>query len=354
MSLIKKGRVWWIDITVDGRRIRKSTKQTDRALAQRIHDKVLGQIAEGKWFERLPGEDKTFKEMMEEYMTEHSMVKKKSWKRDKNSLDHLLPFFGNLTLARVTPAMISRYKSERLKEGTKPATLNRELALAKHAFNVAIGEWEWAKLNPFCRVKLERENNERDRILSHDEEQRLLEACPQWLSEIVLFALDTGAREGEILELRQNDVDFSLGVVTILQGKTGQYKTIPLTSRVLEILRGKAKVKHLFGDNDRLVFPSENGTRISDTNLGRAFRNVLKKARIEGLHFHDLRHTFASRCIQGGVDPYLVQKCLGHKDPRMMQRYSHHSIESLRSGIGALERLNGQRRSSDESNSAAI
>jgi len=246
-----------------------------------------------------------------------------------------LPFFGSCTLAEITAEMISRYKTRRLKEKAKPATLNRELSLMKHAFNLAMKEWDWCKENPCCRVKRERENNERDRVLGYGEEDQLLKVCPPWLREIVIFALDTGAREGEILELNGKNFDTFRRVVTILQSKTGQYKTIPLTSRVFEILKNKTKVRHLHHD---LVFPSQKGTRITDTNLGRSFRNALKKAKIDGFRFHDLRHTFASRCAQGGVDLYLIQKYLGHKDPRMVQRYSHHPIESLRGGIEVLER----------------
>ncbi|OGP93674.1 MAG: hypothetical protein A2157_00050 [Deltaproteobacteria bacterium RBG_16_47_11] len=115
---------------------------------------------------------------------------------------------------------------------------------------------------------MERENNERERVLGYDEEERLLEICPNWLREIVIFAVDTGAREGEILELQGKSVDLFRRVVTILQGKTEQYKTIPLTSRAFEILKKRIKVRHLHHD---LVFPSKNGTRITETNLGRAF-----------------------------------------------------------------------------------
>jgi integrase len=127
-----------------------------------------------------------------------------------------------------------------------------------------------------------------------------------------------------------------------LQSKTGQYKTIPLTSRVFEIVKNKIKIKHLHHRAHNLVFPSENGAKITASNLGRAFRKALKKAGIEGFRFHDLRHTFASRCAQGGVDLYIIQKYLGHKEPKMVQRYSHHSIESLRGGIEVLEKQNQQ------------
>jgi integrase len=336
MGLYKRGKVWWMSFVCMGKHYRKSTETEDRKLAQRICDKLKGEIAEGKWFDRLPREEKTFEELMTRYMSEHSRIKKKSWLRDEVSLSHLLPVFGDLRLTKITPDLISEYKSGRLREGAKPATLNRELSLMKHSFNLGMKEWNWIKDNPVCKVKMERENNERDRVLSCDEEKRLLSACPQRLGEIILFALNTGAREGEILGLTWQNIDLFRKVVTIRQGKTGQNKTIPLTANIFDLLKNKSKVRHL---QYNLVFPSENGTRITASNLGRAFREGLKKAKIENFHFPDCRHSFASRLAQAGVDLYVIQKLLGHKDPRMVQRYSHHSVESLRKGIEVLDNL---------------
>jgi integrase len=336
MGLYKRGRVYWMRFTYRGKHYRESTETMDKKEAQRIYDAIKGQIAENKWIDGSKEREISFKRLMDEYMEEHSRLKKESWRRDEVSLSHLEPFFGDYVLAEITPALISRYKSQRLREGAKPATLNRELSLMKHAFNLAVKEWEWCRENPCCRVKMERENNERNRVLGYDEEERLLEACPQWLREIIIFALDTGAREGEILTLNVKSIDPFRRVVTILQEKTGQYKTIPVTSRLMEILKNKIEVRHLRHD---LVFPSEDGTKITASNLGRAFRKALKKATIEDFKFHDLRHSYASRLAQSGIDPYTIQRLLGHKDPKMVQRYAHHSVESLRIAVGALEKM---------------
>jgi integrase len=298
---------------------------------------VNGQIAQEKWIGIQEENGRTFKELVDRYMSDHSKLKKKSWWRDENSLDHLLPFFGDSVVSDVTPELISEYKTKRLKEGAMPATLNRELALAKHAYNLGLKEWGWCTENPFCKVKMEKENNARDRVLSYDEQERLLKVCPRWLWEIVIFALNTGARMGEILDLTWKSVDLFRRVVVIQQSKTGYTKTIPLTSALMEMLKSKAKG----GLEAKLVFPSRNETRISTRNLERAFANALKRAKIENMRFHDLRHTFASRLAMAGKDLYLIQRLLGHRDPRMVQRYSHHSVESLRLGIEALETFKG-------------
>ncbi len=336
MGLYKRQKVWWMSFVCTGKRYRRSTATDNQKLAQRIYDKIKGQIAEGKWFDVLEEEERTFKDLMDRYMAEHSKPKKRSWLRDEVSLSHLNPFFGSKTLEEISPEMISRYKAKRYAEDAKPATINRELSLAKHAFNLGFKEWEWCKENPFCKIKMERENNARDRVLSYDEEDSLLGVCPKWVGDIVTFALHTGARLGEILELTWKDVDIFRKVVVIHQGKTGHTKTIPLTPTAMEILIEKNKVRHL---HSNLVFHTVKGTRITNRNLERAFTNTLKKVNIENLRFHDLRHTFASRLAMAGKDLYLIQKLLGHREPRMVQRYAHHSIESLRSGIDVLETL---------------
>jgi integrase len=329
-----KSQVWYMSFVYKGKRYRRSTETTDWKTAKKIHDSVRGRCAEEKWIGPLEESQRTFQELTDRYMAEHSKVKKKSWRRDENSLNHLLPFFGDCNLSDVTSETISRYKAMRLQEGAKPATLNRETAMAKHCFNLGLKEWGWCRENPFCKVKMEREDNSRDRVLTYDEEERLLAACSNRLRDIVLFALSTGARMGEILELTWKDVDLFRKVVVIRQGKTGKPKTIPLIPTAMDIL--KSRVRRI---DTSLVFPSQNGTRMTDTNLGRAFRAALKKARVEGFRFHDLRHTFASRLAMAGKDLYVIQKLLGHREPRMVQRYAHHSVQSLRDGIEVLETL---------------
>jgi integrase len=154
--------------------------------------------------------------------------------------------------------------------------------------NLALKEWGWCKENPFCKVKMERENNARNRWLTGEEEEKLLKVSPQWLKEIILFALNTGMREREILNLGWKSVDLLRKVVLVLQEKTNEQKTIPLITKVVELLKAKNKVRYLGQD---FVFSSKNGTKILGSNLVRAFRVALKKAGIGDFRFHDLRHT---------------------------------------------------------------
>ena len=333
MGLFKRGSVWWMSFVYQGKQYRKSTETEDPKLAKRILDKVKGEIAEGKWFERLPGEERTFEDMVEKYMKEYSIPKKASSKRDQTSLLHLKPFFGNCLLPEVTPSLLNEYKVMRRLEGATPASINREMALMKHAFSLAVREWEWTRDNPVKKISMEKENNKRDRWLTRDEEKRLLEDAPPWLREIIVFALNTGMRLGEILSLTWKAVDLKRRTAMILKSKNGERRTIPLNEAAIEVLKGKSKIRSL---KTNLVFYNENHNQYDYSNLEKAFRSALDKAGIEDFRFHDLRHCFATKLVQRGVDLYKVQLLLGHKTPLMTQRYAHHYPESLREGVEAL------------------
>lgn len=339
MALIKRGKVWHLNISRKGMKpIRRSTEVTNKKLAEQIHAKVLTQIAEGKWLDVDKGKNTTFKVLLEKHLLEHSSKNEpSSEKRDVNSSKHLIPYFGEYMLADISPSLISDYKNLRYQEGVAPATINRELALMKCAYNLAINQWELATVNPVKKGLMEKEDNARDRWIDYEEEGRLLEPCPDWLSELVIFAVEMGMREEEILSLKISRVDFSRGkrgVVTVMDSKNGEKRTLPLTSTAEKLLKAKFKLRRL---NCNYVFPSSVGTKIDQGNLRRAFSKARERAGIDDLTFHDLRHTYATRQVQGGTDLYKVQMLLGHKTPQMTQRYAHHSTDSLADTIDVLD-----------------
>ena len=139
---------------------------------------------------------------------------------------------------------------------------------------------------------------------------------------------------GEILGLTWAGVDLFRRTVTIFKSKNGQRRTIPLNQTVLELLT------HRYATRSReteLVFPSRGNTRLDGSNIRHSLNLALDKVKITDFHFHDLRHTCATRMVQSGVDLYKVQRLLGHTSPMMTQRYAHHYPESLREGVEALE-----------------
>lgn len=333
MGLVKRCNTWWMSFMYLGQQVRRSTGTTDKRLAEAILGQVRVQIIEGRFFEKPEAQHRTLTELMDRYTSEHA-ARRANYRRELTSVKNLKAFFGNPTLDQITPKRIVAYKNQRYTDGVKPATMNRELATLKKAFNLARREWEWCTDNPVCRVSMEKENNSRDRWLTVEEEQRLLPAAVPWLRELLIFAIYTGMRMGEILALTWAGVDLFRRTVTVFRSKNGERRTIPVSTTVLDLLKHKYATRPGAVD---IVFHSERQTPLDGSNIRRALTTALKSAKIHDLHFHDLRHTFATRMVQAGIDLYKVQRLLGHKSPIMTQRYAHHYPESLRDGVDALE-----------------
>ncbi|HPK54127.1 MAG TPA: tyrosine-type recombinase/integrase [Smithellaceae bacterium] len=336
MSLYKRNSVWWMSFSLNGKQLRRSTETEDRKLAQRIFDKLKGEIAEGKWFERLPGEGYQFRDLMKKYMAEYSAVNKaaSSHKRDKSIVTQLERVFGDYYLTEITPAMISDFKVKRRADGVSPRTINYELTTMSHAFNMAIREWGLVSDNPVKKVRKERVSNYIERWLTVEEEKKLLQASPKWLQDIIVFAINTGLRQSEILDLKWSQVDMQRRTVTIFEQKNRCVDTLPLNATVTRLLQVKRCASM---QSDVYIFPNTLNQRKENRVLITAFHKALKRAGITKFRFHDLRHTFATRLVQNGVDLYKVQKLGRWKNVTMVQRYAHHYPESLRSAIEMID-----------------
>ena len=327
--------VWRCNIRYEGKRIQRSLETDDEKLAKAIKGKIWTELIEGKYFEKRIGEKKTFKELVERFMREHSTkVSPKTQRAYGRVFKHSIPFFKDMCLSAITPKRIAEYKAFRYREKAKPATINQELAVLGKAISLAVREWEWVKENPVNKIKKDRENNQRDKWLSEEEERRLLENSPEWLREIILFDLHTGLRQDELLSLTWDRVNFLRRVIIIQKSKNGKPRTIPLTSVAMGILEEKARIRTL---KSNMVFTNREGKRYDCGWVWKNFSNLTKNVGIEDFHFHDLRHSFATRLAQRGIDIYTISKLLGHQNITMTQRYAHHCPESLRNGIQVLE-----------------
>ena len=193
MALFRRNRVWWMGFSYCGRQVRRSTEVTDKKVAEKIYHKVRTQIAEGKWDEPARGADKTVKELLERYFRDHSAVNKSpsSQRSDRSVALHLIRSFGDLTLRELRPSLIEAHKAKRRAEGAAAKTINIELGILSHAFQLAVKEWEWVTENPVIRVSREKVRNMIERWLTAEEEQRLLAACPQ---EFACWRGDLGSR----------------------------------------------------------------------------------------------------------------------------------------------------------------
>jgi integrase len=193
--------------------------------------------------------------------------------------------------------------------------------------------------DPTKEIRMEKGAAKRTRHISKEEEDRLVAEAVDWLQPIITFATATGMRRGEIMALEKDDINVENRTVIIATSKNGEPRILPLSKRALEAV---SKAMSLTSK----VFGGKGGETLQAPNLEYNFRMAAKRAGLKDLHFHDLRHTFATRLIQTGADIYSVQKLLGHKTLDMTARYSHHNVDSLRrvidKGVNGANGANGE------------
>ena len=324
MAIYKRGKVHYIDYYVAGKRKRERAGENKR-LAQTLLAKRRVEITENKYFDMAGFKKIYFDEVAKDFL-EWSRVHKKSFKRDEGIIKNLMPHFGGCYLYQIIPHAVEKYQNER-RQKVSAATCNREVACLKRIFNKAI-EWGKARDNPIRKVKFFKEDNVRLRYLNKDEIVRLLKECAPHLKPIALCALNTGMRKSEILNLKWKDVDLKTNLITVTETKSGECRKIPVNSQLKEVLESIEKY-----DSCPYIF-NRDGQKFGDIKTG--FNRAVKRAGIEDFHFHDLRHTFASQLVMGGVSLVAVKELLGHKSIEMTLRYSHLSVENKRIALEIL------------------
>ncbi len=331
MGVFLRNNSWYINFWYKGKQYRESVGPVTKGIAK---EKLVIRKREVIQGEYKPKEVRvSFKKFSEQYMKYSKGNKRpKSSLRDDCCLKHLLPFFGGKGLSEISPFLIEKYKLGRKNEEAAVRTINIELATLRHIFSMAM-KWKKARGNPVKEVRFLKQTEEKDRILSEEEEKRLLETVrtapkEKHLEPIILTALHTGMRKGEILNLRWSNVDFKNRVIVVEGTKNGEVRKIPMNKKLTEVLESAKKEAE-----GEYVF-SENGKPYGDVKSG--WWTALKKAKIEGFRFHDLRHTFGSRLGMAGVDIRTIQELMGHKDIKMTMRYSHPTPEHKRKAVEVL------------------
>jgi integrase len=242
---------------------------------------------------------------------------------------------GDLRLSDVTPDILAECRDE-LMQSFRPGVVRVYIAPLSHAFSVAVREWRWLDTNPVSSITRPRNTQLRVRFLDDDERSRLLEACKQsrspYLYIVVVLALSTGARKGEILSLRWPDVDLQRGVITLNKTKNRERRALPLAGYALERMREHARVRRL---DTNLVFPGLDRQKPAD--IGLAWEKARDRAGIKDFLFHDLRHSAASYLAMNGASLAEIAEVLGHKSFDMVKRYAHLSEQHT---AGVVARMN--------------
>jgi len=291
-------------------------------------------IANGKHLPNPEAKRRTVRELLDRYKRSE-IPKKRDQAKPTLYANFWIARLGDLKLARLSRAPLVEVRDE-LAEGKSPATVNRYLALISHACTMAEKEWEWMDSNPLRKISRMQESQGRVRYLSDDERKRLLAATTQsphpHLHAIVLLALTSGARKGEILGLQWKDVDLTKRTAVLQDTKNRDRRTLTLVPQVIVELKKIKKVRRI--DTDLIFTHPTTGTP-NPFYFEKAWRQARAMAELEDFRFHDLRHTCASNLAMNGATTAEIAAVLGHKTLAMVKRYSHLSDEHVR---GVVER----------------
>ena len=229
MGVYRKDNVFFIDYYVNGRR-RREKIGTSRKLAETVLAKRKVDIAEGKFLDIRTSKKIKFEIFADEFLNLHSKVNKKSWKSDLYNLHSLGKYFDGKYLYEISVKDIEGYKSDRIKSAA-PATVNRELATLKTMLNKAV-LWGKLKESPARPVSFLREPNGRMRFLEREEIVKVLSHCDKKLRPILVLALNTGMRRGEIFGLKWHDIDVKRNIITLLDTKNGEKREVYMNEQV--------------------------------------------------------------------------------------------------------------------------
>ncbi len=329
----KKGTCWFLDYTVNGRRVRKRIGKSKRLAELALADITVKLERREIGFAE---QDKKLGDLIAEYLR-HSKAHATPQSHQLNEavLAKFRAFIQDDKLKNIGNFIIEKYKNLRRAEDVSPATVNRELAVIKAMFNRGV-DWGFLVKSPAHAVKKFKEPKRESRFFSADEMARILAAAEGELKLIILLLAYTGLRREELLHLTWDDVDFSRRSL-VVQAKDGwrpkdyEVRRVPLNAEALRVLR---EIR-LRSDGGRgWVFPGRRDAFAPDC-LTHEFKKLLKALEIEG-HLHTLRHTFASHLVMQGADLYTVAKLLGHANTKTTEIYAHLAPDYLHSAVEKL------------------
>jgi integrase len=266
--------------------------------------------------------------LMNEYMP-FAKSNKRSWRTDLAVVrTHVVPNLGRLFMDQVTPSLVVGVLQKMQGEGYASGTVNRVIILIKHTFNLA-RQWgvPGTSNNPTWGIKTA-PDVKRERFLTDDELIRLRASLEADENQVAASAIKvlvlTGARRNEVTHARWEYVDWINGTLKVPLSKTGTPRWITLNSTAIALVRSIQQ-----RSKSEFIFPSPVTGRPCPS-LHFPWSRIKKRAGLDGLRLHDLRHSYASFLVNDGVELYTVQNLLGHTHPRATQRYAHLTQDTLK------------------------
>jgi len=354
MSIFKRGNVYWFHFLHDGQHIQRSTKQGNPRVARQIEAAFRTALAKGEVGiterKKAPG----FKAAMRSFLAWSEQQHKRhpaTFRRYRISSAALLSHFGDQPIDRITPDDVEQFKAARSIEhktvkgkekGTRkrteqrlmPATVNRELACLKALFNHAIKS-DLAVRNPVSRVAFLTEQNEQTRVLSFDEQARYLAAATPFLRDIITIMLETGMRPEEVYRIQPENVNLAGAFLFIPYGKTkAARRRVPLTLAARNVL-----TRRMAGLETPFLFPCETDAARPVPKVNNAHDRAVKASKVAPFRLYDLRHTWATRAAESGIDLVTLAALLGHSKIQMVLRYAHPTQEHQARSVERMEQF---------------
>jgi integrase len=318
MALYRRASIYYVKLTApDGTRIRRTTGTADRTKAEEYHDKLKAELWDLARLKLKP--KRTWDEAALRWLKE--MAHKKSYRDDVSRIRWFTQHLRGKTMDQVSRDMIDGIISRKLSRRSD-RTKDLYVALIRAIFRKAMREWEWLEHIPAFKTYV-RKAKLRARWLTHAQVDRLLEELPAHQQDLMLFALATGLRQGNIKRLTWEQVDLTRRIVTIEHGETKNDEAlgVPLNDLAVSVLQRR------MGEQSAFVF-TWRGKPLGQVNT-KTWRAALRRAGIPNFRWHDLRHTWASWLRQNDVPTWVLQELGGWKSESMVRRYAHMSVKHL-------------------------
>lgn len=339
MSIRKFRRSWWVDFCFDRTRYRKKSPENSRAGALAYESLLRQKLVRGESLDDEKEKVPTLKEFStkwQEIYVRNNNKPSEQRQKEYTFRVHLNPILGKLPLDKIPMQKIEEYKSIKIKSGLRNKTINNHLTILAKCLRTAV-DWEIIdKIPKIVKLKVAPYESE---FLSQEECDLLLAHAKGIWYEMILFALRTGMRLGELTGLDWSAVDLKEKRVSVVRAlvrdqivspKSNKIRHIPLTDEVCQVLNRREK-------KSGFVFVDENGDFLKAERCRRNLHFICDRAGMKRAKWHTMRHTFASHLIQLGAHQIEVQRLLGHSDIQTTMRYSHLAPSSLRKAIDLLD-----------------
>ncbi len=337
---------WGIDYTdLSGRQIRRLTDAQTKTEAKALLSAKLSENVKAEIIGAATGAAVCMK--LEDFIRKTYLPHVKATRTERTYDNYvgyaetIIKRIGQKPLRQIRRGDVEDFMRERIEKGTTrhgaklaPASINREISFLRAALYNAMTR-EYIPSNPAARMKLLPEENERTRVMTPFEEKEIIEHSPAWLVPIIKVATLAGLRQSEILGVRRKDVKG--GMIFVSAGcKSHERREVPITPDLESVLANLTRQTEAEGSEGRLFWNASSGVAYNRSQVSDHFERAVRHAKVDDLHFHDLRRTFASRLAERGVSLQTIADLLGHGATYVTERYAHLRPETLREAVALL------------------